>query len=71
MLSENLFEESRLACLQKLDLDACERPHEKVYDDLKNEYLRCDAASCVGEQNSEIVTVLSPIHILSESGKSV
>lgn len=56
--------------MQKLDLDACERPHEKVYDDLKNEYSRCDAASCVGEQNSEIVVVLLPIRILSESGKS-
>jgi len=67
VLSGNLFQESRLAYICELDLDVCERSHEKLYDDLKNEYSRyVDAASCVGEQNSEIV-VLLPIHILSES----
>ncbi len=68
MLSENLFRESRLVYICEPDLAACERSHEKVYDDLRNEYSRCvDAATCVGEQNSEIV-VLLPIRILSESG---
>jgi len=68
VLSENLFQEGRLAYICELDLYACKRSHEKVYVNLKNEYSRCvDAASRVGEQNSEIVMLL-PIHILSESG---
>ncbi len=68
MLLESLFQESRLVQICEPDLTACERSHEKVYNDLRNEYSRCiDAATCVREQNSEII-VLLPIRILSESG---